>query len=88
MATDGGRDSDAAERLCMTTLELARAIADAVLRADPKRRRDSTRDPPTQAVIDTLHDTGSWFMDTGKADDDEEIPTDNGRRAAPGRRRL
>jgi hypothetical protein len=45
-----------------TTLELARAIADAVLRKrfEP-RRRDSARDAATNAVIETLHKYGSWF---------------------------
>lgn len=46
----------------MTTLELARAIATAVLRAGPRRHRDSTRDRPTQAVLETLERRGRWFM--------------------------
>jgi hypothetical protein len=51
----------------MTTLELARAIADAVdlaLRPSgpgPNRHQDSAKDPPTQAVLRVLHETDSWF---------------------------
>ena len=45
-----------------TTLELARAIADAVLDTRWKRRfRKDADDPATNAVIDTLHKYGSWF---------------------------
>jgi len=44
-----------------TTLELARVIADAVLRERfEKRNRDSSRDAATNAVIETLHKYGSW----------------------------
>lgn len=47
----------------MTTLQLARAIADAVLKTKTRRRsKDSTKDAATQAVIDTLHATETWFM--------------------------
>jgi hypothetical protein len=53
----------------LTTLELARAIADAVLLAGPRRRRENTEDGPTQAVLETLRQTGSWFM-TAKHDRD------------------
>jgi hypothetical protein len=53
----------------MTTLELARAIADAVLACpvtmtgpySSLRWDDSTQDAPTQAVLRVLHDTDSWF---------------------------
>jgi len=52
-----------------TTLELARAIADAVLRKRrAKRHRDSSRDAATHAVIATLHRHHSWFH---RADHDE-----------------
>ena len=46
----------------LTTLELARAIATAVLRVGPTRHRDSTRDAPTQIVLRTLEQTDHWFM--------------------------
>jgi hypothetical protein len=49
-------------RIPDTTLELARAIATAVLRAGRRRDRDSTRDRPTQAVLRTLERTGRWFI--------------------------
>jgi hypothetical protein len=46
-----------------TTLELARMIADAVLKTRKKRRvRDSSRDPATNAVLDTLFKTHTWFL--------------------------
>ncbi len=45
----------------MTTLELARAIADAVLATTHRRNRNSVLDAPTQAVLSTLHANGSWF---------------------------
>lgn len=51
----------------MTTLELARAIADAVWIAScpagpgPSRDEDGTKDGPTQAVLHTLHEHDSWF---------------------------
>ena len=45
-----------------TTLELSRLIADAVLKTRRRpRSRDNTRDPATNAVLDTLFDTGTWF---------------------------
>jgi hypothetical protein len=50
----------------LTTLQLARAIADAVLRTDPHRHRDSEADAPTQAVLHTLHRTGTCFMTDDK----------------------
>lgn len=45
----------------MTTLELARAIADAVLATTHRRNRNSIIDAPTQAVLSTLRANGSWF---------------------------
>lgn len=45
----------------LTTLQLARAIADAVLRTSRQRHRDSVLDAPTQAVLDTLYRTGTEF---------------------------
>ena len=51
----------------VTTLELARAIADAVSIAlrpggmRPNRHDDSTKDAPTQAVLRTLEAHQSWF---------------------------
>jgi hypothetical protein len=56
-------------RHTLTTLELARAIADAVLASNRPRHRDCTTDAPTQAVLETLRQTGSWFM-TAKHDRD------------------
>jgi hypothetical protein len=49
--------------VAMTTLELARAIADAVLwvAVTNPRATDSTSDAPTQAVLRVLHETDSWF---------------------------
>jgi hypothetical protein len=57
----------------MTTLELARAIADAVLATSHKRRKDSTQDAPTQAVIATLHATGTWFMRQARDDQGDYV---------------
>lgn len=46
----------------MTTLELARAIADAVLAGFALARPiDSRQDPYTQAVLRTLEQHDSWF---------------------------
>lgn len=45
-----------------TTLDLARMIANAVLKTDGRRNRDSTRDAPTQAVLTTLRRNRHWFM--------------------------
>jgi hypothetical protein len=47
----------------MTTLELAHAIAQAVLttQGDEYTVRDMTTDHPTQAVLRVLRETGSWF---------------------------
>jgi hypothetical protein len=48
----------------LTTLQLARAIADAALDAhqwDGQRRLHDALDPPTQAVLETLRETGHWF---------------------------
>jgi hypothetical protein len=45
-----------------TTLELARALADAVLAAPRRRHRDLTRDAPTQAIFRVLERAGVWFM--------------------------
>lgn len=47
----------------LTTLQLARRIADAVYLDFGRVTRSSTDtlDPPTQSVIRVLHDTGSWF---------------------------
>ena len=47
----------------MTTLQLARRIADGAVRAfrrDGRRRRDMI-DAPTQAVLQVLVETDSWF---------------------------
>jgi hypothetical protein len=53
-----------------TVLDVARAIADAVLKTRfDARRRDSTRDQATNAVIDTLHKTRTWLH---HADFDED----------------
>jgi len=53
-----------------TTLDVARAIADAVMRTRFERRhRDSSRDAATNAVIDTLHKHHTWFH---RADHDED----------------
>jgi len=52
-----------------TTLELARAIATAVLRAPHWRRRDSRNDPATQAVLRTMRRHRVRFM-TAKTDAD------------------
>ena len=54
----------------MTNLQIARAIADAVLarcNCTP-RRRDSTKDAATQTVLDTLDRIGYGFRDAS-ADD-------------------
>jgi len=51
--------------IAITTLDLARAIADAVLRVDLKGRprpRNSLMDRPTQAVFRVLEHAGCWFM--------------------------
>lgn len=51
----------------MTTLDLARAIADAVFIAlhpsgmGPNRDERPEKDPPTQAVLTTLRETNHWF---------------------------
>ena len=46
-----------------TALDLARAIATAVLREAPRPRvRDSRRDVATQAVLRTLRRRRAWFM--------------------------
>jgi len=44
----------------VTTLQLARAIAEAVLAAGVSRHGD-----PTQAVLDTLDQHGCWFCTVG-----------------------
>lgn len=56
------------ERQAMTTLQLARRIADAVLescwlntRYEVIRSWPDTEDVPTQAVLRAMHDTDSWF---------------------------
>lgn len=55
--------SNAMSRGSLTTLQLARRIATAVLATrDTERHFDSTRDAPTQAVLRTLRSTGTWFM--------------------------
>lgn len=45
----------------LTTLQLARRIATAVLAAGPTRQRDSTNDRPTQAVLRVMRQTSTWF---------------------------
>lgn len=61
----------------LTTLQLARRIADAVFvalhpaGAEPTRNVDDTKDPPTQAVINTLFETNSWFCRLNDAEDSE-----------------
>lgn len=64
-----------------TTLDLARMIADAVLAAGPRRHRDNTEDPGTQAVLRTLRKTRHWFV---RVDPDEgvarSVPTERRRR--------
>jgi hypothetical protein len=51
----------------LTTLQIARRIADAVALAmlpagmGPNRSDDDARDAPTQAVLRVLHETGSWL---------------------------
>jgi len=46
----------------MTTLQLARAIADAVLATTQRRNKNSMMDAPTQAVLRTLEGNDAWFM--------------------------
>jgi hypothetical protein len=63
-------------RISPTTLELARAIASAVLgtaRAGRPRRVDSAEDPPTQAVLRTLRLNGAWFCVAELDEDGIEI---------------
>jgi len=60
----------------MTTLQLARAIADAVLATTHRRRIDSTQDAPTQAVLATLRRTGTWFI--REPTDDDGLATQPG----------
>lgn len=57
----------------LTTLQLARAIADAVLRTSRQRHRDSVLDAPTQAVLDTLYRTGTWFTAEKDEEDDDVL---------------
>jgi len=45
----------------MTTLELADAIATAVIRATQPQGNEPYGDAPTQAVLKTLQDHQSWF---------------------------
>ncbi len=45
----------------MTTLELARSVANAVILCGPQREPDSTKDRQTQAVLSTLRESGHWF---------------------------
>jgi hypothetical protein len=45
----------------MTTLQLARAIADAAINALDGLEYEDHKDPPTQAVLRVLHETDSWF---------------------------
>lgn len=48
----------------LTTLQLARRIATAVLATRAYRRHpDSSIDVATQAVLATLRKTGTWFME-------------------------
>lgn len=66
--------SDHARHLSsLTTLQLARAIADAVLRTSRQRHRDSVIDAPTQAVLDTLYRTGTGFTAETQDEDDDVL---------------
>ena len=71
----------------ITTLQLARRIADAVFLAlhpaglGPNRSDRDALDPPTQAVLRALRESGSWFCrwtdrDDGSTDDQpfEQVP--------------
>ena len=59
-------------RPSLTTLQLARAIATAVIRAQwhypARRHRDATRDAPTQAVLQTLTRHDAWFCRGARVD--------------------
>jgi hypothetical protein len=63
----------------ITTLQLARKIADAVAVAllpagmAPNRAAEDARDPPTQAVIRVLHETGSWFCRWSEGEEGEPL---------------
>ena len=68
-------------RKSVTALELARQIADAVVHAAPQgRQRDSSKDPPTQAVIDTLHEMQCWFC---RAKDQRMADPPKGKKRSP-----
>lgn len=66
----------------MTTLELAHAIAHAVWLAQHPpgpggyASQDLTKDPGTQAVLLTLHETGHWFcrLETGPQGETVDVP--------------
>ena len=55
----------------MTTLELARAVADAVLATTQRRNNNPMLDAPTQAVLRTLKANEAWFVRA--ADEPEEL---------------
>ena len=60
----------------MTTLELARLVAQAALRATQPRGPEPCGDDPAVAVLKVLRESGHWFCRIGSQDADGVIDDD------------